>query len=109
MRRNDLTASPVQRWQPSPVQVLEEQIGQLVEQMLSDTDVWAPPVDIEESEDAWIVEAEPPGIDGKDVDVLTVRIPKPEVARPRHVEVRRSHNGQAAAQPQQSEGQPAQT
>jgi HSP20 family protein len=31
--------------------------------------VWAPVVDIEEAEDAWIVEAELPGVDGKDVNV----------------------------------------
>jgi HSP20 family protein len=31
--------------------------------------VWAPPVDIEETEDAWIVEAEVPGVNRKDVNV----------------------------------------
>jgi HSP20 family protein len=31
--------------------------------------IWAPPVDIEQTEDAWIVEAELPGVKRKDVDV----------------------------------------
>jgi HSP20 family protein len=31
--------------------------------------IWAPPVDIEETDDAWIVEAELPGVKRKDVDV----------------------------------------
>jgi HSP20 family protein len=31
--------------------------------------VWVPPVDVEETEDAWIVEAELPGVRKKDVDV----------------------------------------
>jgi HSP20 family protein len=30
---------------------------------------WVPPVDIEETEDAWVVEAELPGVDRKDVNV----------------------------------------
>jgi HSP20 family protein len=114
-------------------------------------------VDIEETEDAWIVEAEVPGVNSEDVDVevrdseiaitgdikerersgilrrktrrvgrfefrvtlpgqtdpekvqagldngvLTVRIPKPEVARPHHVEVR-SGNGTQSVQSVQSE------
>jgi HSP20 family protein len=31
--------------------------------------VWAPPVDIEETDDAWIIEAEVPGAKRKDIDI----------------------------------------
>jgi HSP20 family protein len=123
-------------------------MGRLLESVWSGTDagdghVWAPLVDIEETEDAWIVEAEVPGVKKNDLNVaardseleisgeikererkgiirrrtrrtgkfdlrvaipgnkvdpekieanvkegvLTVRIPKPEQARPHRVEV----------------------
>jgi len=154
VRRRDLGAPPVQRWQPFPeLQELQEQMGQLMEQMMTGEDgrPWVPLVDIEETEDAWIFEAEVPGAKRDDVDVevrdseiaitgeikdreregllrrkarrvgrfefrvtlpgktdpekvqadlsdgvLTVRVPKPEVARPRHVEVRSGENGRTA-------------
>jgi HSP20 family protein len=112
---------------------------------LGDGDIWVPLVDIEETEDAWVVEAELPGVKQKDVNVevgdsevvisgeikererkgiirrrtrrtgqfefrvtvpgqadaenidaslddgvLTLRIPKPEQARPRRVDVKSS-------------------
>jgi HSP20 family protein len=114
--------------------------------------IWAPPVDIEESEDSWLIEANLPGVNKKDVNievresevvvsgeikererkgilrrrtrpvgrfeyrvtlpgqtdpenveasidggVLTIRIPKPEQARPHRVEVTSngSSNGDA--------------
>jgi HSP20 family protein len=159
VRRRDLSAPPVPRWQPFPeIEQLQEQMGQLMERVMSaeETGAWAPLVDIEETEDAWLVEAEVPGVRNEDVDVevrdseiaitgeikererqgilrrktrrvgrfefrvslpgqtdaekveaaldngiLTVRIPKPEMARPRHVEVR-SGNGAEADQPQQA-------
>jgi HSP20 family protein len=120
-------------------------MGHLMERVMSgeETGAWVPLVDIEETEDAWIVEAEVPGVKSEDVDVevrdseiaitgdikereragilrrktrrvgrfefrvtlpgqtdaekveagldngiLTVRIPKPEMARPHHVAVR---------------------
>jgi HSP20 family protein len=156
VRRRDLSAQPVQRWQPFPeIQELQEQMGQLMERVMSgeESGVWVPLVDVEETEDAWIVEAEVPGVKNDDVDVevrdseiaitgeikerertgilrrktrrvgqfefrvtlpgqtdpekveagldngvLTVRIPKPELARPHHVEVR-SGNGDQVVQP----------
>jgi HSP20 family protein len=57
---------------------------------------WVPAVDLEETDDAWIVEAELPGVRRDDVTVeladaelgvLTVRVPKPEQGRPRRVAV----------------------
>ena len=150
VRRRDLGAPPVQRWQPFPeLQELQEQMGQMMTG--EDGRPWVPLVDIEETEDAWIFEAEIPGAKRDDVDVevrdseiaitgeikdreregllrrkarrvgrfefrvtlpgktdpekvkadlsdgvLTVRVPKPEVARPRHVEVRSGQNGRTA-------------
>jgi HSP20 family protein len=120
-------------------------MGDLMQQMTSGGDgaPWMPLMDIEETEDAWIVEAEVPGASRDDIDVevgdselvvtgeikererkgilrrktrrvgrfefrvtlpgqadpgrvqadlddgvLTIRIPKPEAARPRRIEVR---------------------
>ena len=150
VRRRDLGAPPVQRWQPFPeLQELQEQMGQMMTG--EDGRPWVPLVDIEETEEAWIFEAEIPGAKRDDVDVevrdseiaitgeikdreregllrrkarrvgrfefrvtlpgttdpekvkadlsdgvLTVRVPKPEVARPRHVEVRSGQNGRTA-------------
>ena len=52
VRRRDLGAPPVQRWQPFPeLQELQEQMGQLMEQMMTGEDgrPWVPLVDIEET------------------------------------------------------------
>jgi HSP20 family protein len=164
VRRRDLSAPPVERWQPFPeIQELQEQMGQLAEQIMSGeaAGVWVPLVDIEETEDAWIVEAEVPGVKSEDVNVevrdselvitgeikererqgilrrktrrvgrfefrvtlpgqtdpekvnadlddgvLTIRIPKPEVSRPRRIEVHKGHNGHGQ-QDQSQQRQPA--
>ena len=65
VRRRDLAAPPIQRYQPFPeIHELQEQLGQLMEHVMSAEDggVWVPNVDIEETEDAWVVEAEVPGV-----------------------------------------------
>ena len=72
VRRRDLAAPPIQRYQPFPeIHELQEQLGQLMEHVMSAEDggVWVPNVDIEETEDAWVVEAEVPGVKREDADV----------------------------------------
>lgn len=72
VRRRDLSAPPIQRWQPFPeIQELQDQMGQLMERVMAGEEggVWVPLVDIEETEDAWIVEADLPGVKPEDVNV----------------------------------------
>jgi HSP20 family protein len=139
---------PVQRWEPfRELDQLQDATAQLLESVWSgaapDDRAWSPLVDIEEADDAWIVEAEVPGVDRDDISVelrdselsiageakerertgilrrrtrpvgrfdyrvtlpgaadpegveaklsdgvLTVRVPKPEQARPRRIDVK---------------------
>jgi HSP20 family protein len=61
-----------QRWTPfRDLSQLDEQTAQLFQSVLGETPpaLWAPPVDIEETEDSWIFEAEVPGVDRKDLNV----------------------------------------
>jgi HSP20 family protein len=46
-------------------QMLEETFGELA----TETDVWIPPVDIEEQDDAWVLELEIPGVKREDVNI----------------------------------------
>jgi HSP20 family protein len=67
-------ASPEFLRPPRDFDDLHRQIGQLMEEVWSGTPFgnggpWAPVVDVEEAEDAWIVEAELPGVKKKDVNV----------------------------------------
>jgi HSP20 family protein len=62
------------RWDPPrEFEDLQARLGQLMEGaltgVLSPDSVWVPLADIEETEDAWIVEAELPGVSRKDVNV----------------------------------------
>jgi HSP20 family protein len=72
VRRRDTAPQPIRRWDPvRELEGLQEQFAQLM-QRTSDGDGGAPfipLVDIEETEDAWIVEAEVPGVKPEDVNV----------------------------------------
>ena len=68
------SAQPIMRWQPfGELEELQQRMGQLVESALTGTGAealpWAPPVDIEETDDAWILEAELPGVKREDVHI----------------------------------------
>jgi HSP20 family protein len=75
VRRREAAPRRVQRWEPfRELEDLQEQMGELMESVLSgtglpETAVWAPPVDIEETDDAWVIEAEIPGAKREDVHV----------------------------------------
>jgi HSP20 family protein len=65
--RQSPTAAATQPWQPFRDL---EQLQQLMQSVIADDAVaWTPPVDIEETDDAWIVEAELPGVSGDDINV----------------------------------------
>jgi HSP20 family protein len=77
-------ARPVQRYQPfRELEEIQQQTAQLLEQMMGvPADVvrpWIPDVDIEETENEWILEAELPGARAEDIHVeadegeLTIR------------------------------------
>jgi HSP20 family protein len=65
----------VSRWEPPrDFEDLQTRLNQLVEGAftgvgLSPDSVWVPLVDIEETEDAWILEAEVPGVKKDDINV----------------------------------------
>jgi HSP20 family protein len=146
VRRRDVSPQPTEHWDPfRELEVLHERMGQLMAAPWANGGgvAWTPPVDIMEADDAWIVEAELPGVDRDDITVevrdselsisgeikererqgilrrrtrrvgefdfhvtlpgqadaehveatlrdgvLTVRVPKPEQARPRRIEVK---------------------
>jgi HSP20 family protein len=146
VRRRESSPQPLQRWDPfRELEYLSDRMGQLVRESDGADDTWVPLADISETDDAWIIEAELPGVDPDDVNVelrdselaiwgeikererkgvlrrrtrrvgqfdyrvtlpgeadpdqveatlndgiLTVRVPKPERARPRRIEVKSS-------------------
>ena len=73
VRRRDTAPQPVMRWDPlQELQGLQEQFAQLMQRDTADGNgglPLVPLVDIEETEDAWIVEAELPGVKPEDVNV----------------------------------------
>jgi len=74
--RNRQRMQPVQRYQPfRELEEIQEQTAQLLEQMMGASPEvarpWIPDVDIEETDDAWILEAELPGARAEDVHVET--------------------------------------
>jgi HSP20 family protein len=74
-RRSAQSGTSVARWDPfSELEELQSRTQQLMEGLWSGAGagnggLWTPPVDIEETDDAWIIEAEVPGVDRKDVNV----------------------------------------
>jgi HSP20 family protein len=156
------TASAPVRWDPfRDLEELQARTAQLIGSALpgalaEDGAPWVPPVDIEETDDAWVIEAEIPGVKRDDVNVdlrdnelvisgeikererkgllrrrtrrvgqfefrvtlpgdtdrdrvdadlrdgvLSVRIPKPERAEPRRIEITTDGNGSASSEQQQ--------
>jgi HSP20 family protein len=74
-RTQTVSPQPLQRWEPfREFEQLQEQMDRLMQSVLTPTGSgnggpWIPHADIEETEDAWIIEAEVPGVDRKDVNV----------------------------------------
>jgi HSP20 family protein len=70
--RQTPVARPVQRWDPfREFEELQEEMGRLMQSVSSPSDggAWIPLADIEETDDAWVIEAEVPGVDRKDINV----------------------------------------
>jgi HSP20 family protein len=68
--------APPARWDPfQAMETMHEQMDRMFEQLLGngallgDGGVWSPAVDLEETDDAWIVEADLPGVKKGDVTV----------------------------------------
>jgi HSP20 family protein len=65
------------RFQPSGVvdplervrSLLDQTLGEEIASMLTDVRAFAPPVDIEETDDAYVIEADLPGVKREDIDL----------------------------------------
>ena len=74
-RREQATSPSPSAWEPlRELDELQRRMAELMESAWSgaggrDGQPWAPTVDLEETDDAWIVEAEVPGVRGEDVNV----------------------------------------
>ena len=68
-------SQPMQRWEPfQELEQLHEQMGRLMESVWAPVvggngGSWIPLADIEETDDAWVVEAELPSVDRDDINV----------------------------------------
>jgi HSP20 family protein len=73
VRRRENSPQGLQRREPfSELEDLQERIGRLMDSVWSPNgldQIWSPPVAVEETDDAWIVEAEVPGAKRKDINV----------------------------------------
>jgi HSP20 family protein len=73
VRRTQQPSDQITRWDPfGEFEDLQARLAQLLDSVASgemNGGPWAPPVDIEETEDAWIIEAELPGVDRRDINV----------------------------------------
>jgi HSP20 family protein len=75
VRRRETESRPPQRWEPfRELEELQQATAQLLENVWSGAGVgeayaWSPLVDLEETDDAWIVEAELPGVDSDDINI----------------------------------------
>ena len=74
-RRQDVGSQPLERWEPfREFEQLHQQMGRLMEEFtgplgMTNGGAWAPFADIEETDDAWIIEVEVPGVSRDDVNV----------------------------------------
>ena len=74
-RTSNVSPQPLQRWEPfRELEQLQEHMDRLMQGVWSPAGggnggAWMPVTDIEETDDAWVIEAELPGVDRKDVNV----------------------------------------
>jgi HSP20 family protein len=74
-RTTSVSPQPLQRWEPfRELEQLQEHMDRLMNGVWSPAGggkggAWLPVADIEETDDAWVIEAELPGVNRKDVNV----------------------------------------
>jgi HSP20 family protein len=64
----------MQRWDPfREFEALQDEMGRLMQTVVSpgqgNGGAWLPQADIEETDDAWVIEADVPGVNRKDINV----------------------------------------